>query len=183
MRARATWIASATSVVESRERVRGQADGLLQVTVPISFGLGLVAPLMPEFRRKHPGVRLELRLEDRLLDLALEGMDVAIRVAGLTPESTSLIAHLLVTFRRVLVAAPEYLKRKGEPKTPEALTKHDLLGHPVEPWALANDTHSGQRHSPCRAAGRSPHSRSHRRLAYSTEPGFVGRESAESARH
>jgi DNA-binding transcriptional LysR family regulator len=111
---------------------RGEVtDGLLQVTAPVSFGLGRVVPHLRTLMTKHPGLRLDLRLEDRVLDLALEGVDVAIRVGSAPPQSTALVAHRLMTFRRVIVASPDYLKRKGEPKTPEALAKHDALTYPA----------------------------------------------------
>ena len=117
-------------------------DGLLQVSAPVSFGLARVVPHMHALMSKHPGVRIDLRLEDRLIDLAFDGMDVAIRVGGTPPESTDVIAHPLFAFRRVLVASPGYLKRNGEPKTPEAIAKHDALsygvGTPFDSWALSD---------------------------------------------
>jgi DNA-binding transcriptional LysR family regulator len=86
---------------------------------------------------------VDLRLEDRLLDLALEGVDVAIRVGGAPPDTANLVANPLMSFRRRLVAAPAYLKRKGEPKTPEALAKHDALTHSgslaPDVWILRDD--------------------------------------------
>jgi DNA-binding transcriptional LysR family regulator len=85
-------------------------------------------------------VRLDLRLEDRLIDLVIDGVDVAIRVGSAPPDSADLVAHRLMSFRRVLVASPAYLKRAGEPKTPEALAKHDALafagGTVTDRWTL-----------------------------------------------
>ena len=107
----------------------GAVDGPLQVTAPVTFGLARVAPHMQSLMRKHPQLRLDLRLEDRLIDLALEGVDVAIRVGMPLPVSTELIAQPLSSFQRVLVAAPRYVKRAGEPRTPEALAKHATLGY------------------------------------------------------
>ncbi len=69
-------------------------------------------------------------------------MDVAIRVGSAPPDSTELVAHRLFSFRRVVVAAPAYLKRRGEPKTPEALARHQALtyldGPGAERWRLVN---------------------------------------------
>ena len=107
----------------------GAVDGPLQVTAPVTFGLARVTPHMQSLMRKHPQLRLDLRLEDRLIDLALEGVDVAIRVGMPLPVSTELIAQSLSSFQRVLVAAPRYVKRAGEPRTPEALAKHATLGY------------------------------------------------------
>jgi DNA-binding transcriptional LysR family regulator len=86
-------------------------------------------PEMPAFAAKHPELRVDLRLEDRRIDLVLEGVDIAIRVGIAPPESTEIIAHRLAEFRRIVVAAPSYLRRRGTPKTPEALAGHDVLSH------------------------------------------------------
>jgi DNA-binding transcriptional LysR family regulator len=98
--------------------------------------------------RRYPGLRIDLTLEDRMIDLALEGADVAIRVGAAPPDSTSLIAHELSSFRRILVASPDYLKRRGEPRTPEALAKHDVLSFSARAWAdvwgLANEHREAQ---------------------------------------
>ena len=119
-----------------------KVEGLLQITAPVTFGLLRVVPEMLPFMAKHPGLRVDLRLEDRLLDLALEGVDVAIRVGSTPLQSTEVIAHELFSFRRVVVASRDYLKRKGEPKTPESLAKHDCLTYPAgdlaDHWTLSS---------------------------------------------
>ena len=113
--------------VEDAGRVgRGDGvDGPLQVSASVTFGLARVVPHLHTLVARYP----DLRLDDRLLDLALEGVDVAIRVGSAPPDSADVVASPLMSFRRVLVASPAYLKRKGEPKTPEALAKHDALAH------------------------------------------------------
>ena len=92
---------------------------------------------------KHSGLCVDLRLEDRLLDLALEGVDVAIRVGNPPAPTADIVAHPLASFRRLLVASPAYLKRRGEPKTPEALAKHDALTYAVpglaDMWTLLDE--------------------------------------------
>jgi DNA-binding transcriptional LysR family regulator len=122
---------------------RGDAvDGSLHVTAPVTFGLARVAPLMGALMVKHPGLRIDLRLDDRVVDLALEGIDVAIRVGVAPPNTTELVAQGLCSFHRVLVASPAYLKRKGVPKSPEALAKHDALNYPLgiapDGWTLTD---------------------------------------------
>jgi DNA-binding transcriptional LysR family regulator len=118
-------------------------EGLLSVSAPVTFGLALVVPELSSFMSAHPGLRVDLRLEDRLIDLALEGVDVAIRVGAVLPDRTDLVAHELMSFRRVMVAAPAYLERRGEPKTPEALAKHDALTYAVpglaDMWTLLDE--------------------------------------------
>jgi len=107
---------------------RSPFAGLLTVSVPITFGMEKVVPHVSALMSRHPGLRIDLQMEDRLIDLAQDGVDVAIRV-GAAPDSPELIAHRLATFRRVLVAAPAYLRRRGEPASPEALANHDGLNH------------------------------------------------------
>jgi DNA-binding transcriptional LysR family regulator len=106
---------------------QGELDGLLRINAPVTFGLACVAPHLRGLMTRHPGLLLELQLEDRLVDIAPEGFDVAIRVGRQPPESTELIAHEIVTYGRQLVASPEYLKKRGVPRRPEALAKHDGL--------------------------------------------------------
>ena len=130
--------------VEEAQAIGGtEIEGILRVNAPVTFGLACVLPTLHALLRKHPGLRLDLRLEDRFADLVLEGFDVAIRVGSAPPESTQLVAHRLVSYRRVLVAAPAYLKRRGEPKTAEALARHDGLtyatGDAADSWTLAGD--------------------------------------------
>ncbi len=115
-------------------------DGPLQITAPVTFGLDRVVPHVSALMAKNPRLRVDLRLEDRLLDLALEGVDVAIRVGKAPIATADIIAHPLGSFRRLLVASPAYLKRRGQPKTPEALAKHDALTYTVpgvaDAWTL-----------------------------------------------
>ena len=132
-------------VEEAQATGRGTShDGPLQITAPVTFGLERVVPHMAGLMTKHPGLRLDLRLEDRLLDLALEGVDVAIRVGNPPAPTADIVAHPLASFRRLLVASPAYLKRRGEPKSPEALAKHDALTYPVaglaDRWTLLDES-------------------------------------------
>jgi DNA-binding transcriptional LysR family regulator len=128
-------------VEEAQATGRGTShEGPLQITAPVTFGLERVVPHVAGLMTKHPGLRLDLRLEDRLLDLALEGVDVAIRVGNPPAPTADVVAHPLASFRRLMVASPAYLRRRGEPKTPEALAKHDALTYPVvglaDMWTL-----------------------------------------------
>jgi DNA-binding transcriptional LysR family regulator len=120
----------------------GALDGILKVSAPVTFGLARVVPHVRALMAAHPGLRVDLRIEDRLVDLVLEDVDVAVRVGGRIPESTELVAHPLSSFRRVVVAAPAYVKRKGVPRTPEALAKHDALtysaGAGSDVWTLSS---------------------------------------------
>lgn len=129
-------------VDEARALARGETiAGPLRVSAPITFGLAFLTPRLRTLRRRHPGLRLDLSLEDRLVDLALEGVDVAIRVGGRAPDSVDLVAHEIHAFRRVLVASPTYLKKRGAPRSPEALVKHEVLAYPMpygDVWTLTD---------------------------------------------
>ena len=102
-----------------------KATGHLRVTAPAGFGRRHVAPLLPLYRTRHPEVTVSLNLSDRLVDLAGEGYDCAIRVGDL-PDS-SLVSVRVADNRRLCVATPEYLRRRGTPTHPGELTQHDCL--------------------------------------------------------
>ncbi|MET4576927.1 LysR family transcriptional regulator [Ottowia thiooxydans] len=102
-----------------------QASGHLRITAPAGFGRRHVAPLVPEFYAQHPRLRISLNLSDRVIDLAGEGYDCAVRVGDL-PDS-SLISVRLADNRRVCVATPDYLLRHGTPLHPRDLAQHHCL--------------------------------------------------------
>ncbi|OOG23632.1 LysR family transcriptional regulator [Thioalkalivibrio denitrificans] len=96
--------------------------GPLRVAAPMSFGLLHLGPALFPFLREHPGIRLDLDLNDRMVDLVGEGYDMAIRI-GQLPDST-LVARRLVSTRNVLVASPEYARAHGLPAHVEDLSRH-----------------------------------------------------------
>ena len=102
-----------------------KATGHLRITAPAGFGRRHVAPLVPRFRTEHPDVTISLNLSDRVVDLAGEGFDCAVRVGDL-PDS-SLISVRLADNRRLCVATPEYLRRCGTPAHPSELSRFDCL--------------------------------------------------------
>ena len=102
-----------------------RASGHLRLTAPAGFGRRHVAPLVPRFRALHPEVVISLNLSDRVIDLAGEGFDCAVRVGDL-PDS-SLVSVRIAENRRLCVAAPEYLQRRGVPRHPSELAQHDCL--------------------------------------------------------
>ena len=102
-----------------------RATGHLRITAPAGFGRRHVAPLVPRFRDLHPDVTVSLNLSDRVVDLAGEGYDCAVRVGDL-PDS-SLVSVRLADNRRLCVAAPAYLARRGTPRHPSELVQHDCL--------------------------------------------------------
>jgi DNA-binding transcriptional LysR family regulator len=102
-----------------------KASGHLRVTAPAGFGRRHVAPLVPRFRELHADVSISLNLSDRVVDLAGEGFDCAVRVGDM-PDS-SLISVRLADNRRLCVATPRYLKQHGTPAHPGELAKFDCL--------------------------------------------------------
>ena len=99
--------------------------GELAVTAPILFGRLHVLPLVTEFLRQFPDVSVRLMLLDRPVDLIEERLDVAIRIGPL-PDSSA-IATRLGHLRRVIVASPAYLKRRGAPARPNDIASHDVI--------------------------------------------------------
>ncbi len=131
-------------IADAHSMSRGEAgDGILQVSAPVTFGMARVVPYMGSLIVKHPELRVGLRLEDRLVDLVVDGVDVAIRVGGSIPNTGDVVGHTLCSLRRILVASPKYLKRRGTPATVEVLAKHDALAHELgdkgETFVLVND--------------------------------------------
>jgi DNA-binding transcriptional LysR family regulator len=102
-----------------------KASGHLRVTAPAGFGRRHVAPLVPHFRELHPEVTISLNLSDRVVDIAGEGYDCAVRVGDL-PDS-SLVSVRLADNRRLCVATPRYLQQHGTPRHPSELVKFDCL--------------------------------------------------------
>jgi DNA-binding transcriptional LysR family regulator len=102
-----------------------KASGHLRVTAPGGFGRRHVAPLVPDFVAQHPEVSLSLNLSDRVVDIANEGYDCAIRVGDM-PDS-NLVSLRLADNRRQCVAAPAYLEKAGVPKAPADLARHCCL--------------------------------------------------------
>lgn len=99
--------------------------GLLRVNLPMSFGLGYVAPLLPELLALCPELRVDLTFNDRTIDLLEEEVDVAIRIGNLA--DSTLTARRLAPVRPITCAAESYLRKAGVPLKPEDLRQHECL--------------------------------------------------------
>lgn len=100
-------------------------SGHLRISAPGGFGRRHVAPLVREFLSANPEVSCSLDLSDRLVDLANEGIDCAVRIGDMA--DSSLVSVKLAENRRVVVASPDYLELRGVPRTPEDLARHVCL--------------------------------------------------------
>ena len=117
-------VADAESIAGERG---GEPGGVLRLSAPLSFGIAHLSRLMPGFRARYPKLRLDIDLSDRLVDLAGEGIDVALRI-GREP-SPNLVARRIAPIRMVLCASPIYLKKRGTPKHPAELADHETLSY------------------------------------------------------
>ncbi|PKR90537.1 LysR family transcriptional regulator [Pleomorphomonas diazotrophica] len=108
------------------ETGRQAVSGRLRVSVPLSFGRRCVAPILLALARRHQGLSLEIDFSDRPVDLVEEGFDLSVRT-GRIGDSGSLMARLLMRQRMMLVAAPDYLERRGTPASLEDLALHDCI--------------------------------------------------------
>jgi DNA-binding transcriptional LysR family regulator len=104
----------------------GVASGRLYVSAPSLLGRMRLSPMLPTFLAEQTQVSIDLMLADRPIRLAEEGIDVALRIGPL--EDSGLIARKLDDIQLVVCAAPDYLRRRGEPATPDDLIVHDCLG-------------------------------------------------------
>ena len=129
---------------EARESVRpGRgASGLLVVSLPVSLGLARIGPSFPALLDQHPRLKLDLRFEDRFVDLLGDGIDVAIRAGVGPPDSPFIIARKLASVERVLCVAPEFLAKHAKISTVESLSNVPcvLQGPAPTQWSFLSTT-------------------------------------------
>jgi DNA-binding transcriptional LysR family regulator len=118
-------------VAEERATPRGR----IRVSVPLSFGLKRVAPLLLDFLRRYPEVGLDMDYSDRRANLIEEGIDLSIRIARRLEAGD--VARRIGSGRMLVVAAPDYLARHGRPQHPAELAHHECLGYTAGNGSLA----------------------------------------------
>ena len=120
--------------------------GTLRLSGPVTFGTEHLAPAVAQFMRKHPTVKLELELSDRIVDLVDEGFDAAVRIGAVRGQN--LVARRVGATRLVCCASPAYLATHGEPRAPDDLVSHACLLYQYAPqrdtWPFT-DKHGGER--------------------------------------
>ena len=99
--------------------------GLVRISVPMSFGLSHLAPIIPAFLATHPDVELDVEFYDKQVDVVIERFDLAVRIATLV--DSSLLVRRLCSVRILLVGAPAYFKKHGKPCHPRELVNHKAL--------------------------------------------------------
>ncbi|HUK59186.1 MAG TPA: LysR substrate-binding domain-containing protein [Stellaceae bacterium] len=117
--------------------------GRLRLDLPIVFGRLKIIPHLGAFEERYPGLRLEVSLTDRYVDLVEEGIDVAVRVGAL--DDSTLVARRLTHSQLCVYGAPSYLARRGRPSGPDDLAAHVRLPYMVRdtrvarPWYFRRD--------------------------------------------
>jgi DNA-binding transcriptional LysR family regulator len=120
------------------EGERTRPTGRLAVSAPLGFGRLHVSPIMSAYLQRYPEVTGELRLTDRMVNLVEDGIDLAVRIGHLA--DSSLVARHVGEMRRIVVASAAYLKARGEPKTPAAITSHTTIQFGASPdWRFVED--------------------------------------------
>ena len=127
------------------EAIAGQnsakPSGQLRISAPVSFGISKLSQWLPGFVARHPDLKLDIDLSDRLVDLANDGVDVAVRI-GRQAASTNVISKRLGNISLVICASPAYLKRRGTPTKPQELSEHQTTSYSYlatgDSWTLTN---------------------------------------------
>jgi DNA-binding transcriptional LysR family regulator len=104
----------------------GQSSGRLRLSVPRSAIPSVVEAVLPTFRERHPHVLVDVVVEDRLVDIVAEGYDAGVRLSEII-QRDMVSVRVTKPFRFVVVGSPEYLARRGTPKRPEDLLRHECL--------------------------------------------------------
>lgn len=102
---------------------RGAAAGTIRISCTAAFGILHITRLVFAFQDRYPDIAIDLNLTDERIDLVREGVDIALRLAPLTDSSLKL--RSLGYSHRLLVASPDYLEKRGTPRTPQELIGHD----------------------------------------------------------
>jgi DNA-binding transcriptional LysR family regulator len=111
---------------------KGEVQGLLRISAPLSFGSTNVAPVLAELARRHPKLQVHAYYSDRFVDLIGEGFDAAIRIGYLA--DSSLVARRIAPMHARFVASPAYVAARGEPQTPDEIAHHEVLALTSETW-------------------------------------------------
>lgn len=115
------------SAEDELSHARERPQGRLSVDVPGPFGRHLLVPALPGFLARYPDLSVDIRINDRIVDLIAERVDVAVR--GGTVTDPNLVVRRAVGSQWITCAAPAYLERQGWPASPDELAAHRLIGY------------------------------------------------------
>src|SRR5262249_51386134 len=127
------WYANCQRILADVEQARADVNpgstprGRITVSVPVTLGLFHVIPRVNALLARYRELSIDVRLEDHPIDLVADPIDVVVRGGFQPPDSSSLISRPLLSFRRVVVAAPAYFRKHGVPHEPTALAGHACL--------------------------------------------------------
>lgn len=116
--------------------------GMLRVSAPLHWGRVVLSPLIARFSARYPAVKIQLMLADAIFDPVHDGLDVVLGVAP--PTGADMVATRILQSRRLVIASPDYIARRGAPKVPDDLLDHDCIrlfidGRPFDRWAFKVD--------------------------------------------
>lgn len=119
-------------------------SGRLRISAASDVAQKIVLPALVPLARKHPGLLLDIQVEDHIADMATQSIDLSIRSGWM--RDSSLVARKLADLHEVLVASPDYLQRYGTPQSPEDLRQHRIIGFKrfAEPTTLVCKSDTGQ---------------------------------------
>ena len=117
---------SAVEDAENAARGANRLSGVLRVALPTTYGARRIAPLLPAFLDRHPELKIDLMMSDRYENLIAEGAELALRVGE--QSDSGFLARKLESARRLFIAAPSYLARRGRPESLGDLAQHSLIG-------------------------------------------------------
>ena len=112
---------------EQIHELKENPKGPLKVSVPHSLGVNYLVKEIAAFAREYPDIHLDVSFDDRMVDIVSEGFDLVIRIGKL--NDSSLIAKRLAPCPFAVCASPEYLKKNGNPATPDDLAKHNVFAY------------------------------------------------------
>lgn len=115
----------AEEIEQAAKAARTEPAGTLRIAASFPIGLHVIAPVLPQFRRLHPKVNIDLRLSDHMVDLIEGGFDVAVRIGDLS--DSRLLSRRLLPHRLCCYASPEYLAGRSPPTHPDQLEEHDTV--------------------------------------------------------
>ena len=120
---------AAADLEEAEDAARGidSLRGTIRLAMPVKYGTRAVIPVLNNFLEHYPELHVEIRMSDERQNLVAAGIDIAIRMGTL--EDSTFGARRIASVPRILVASPEYLAKRGIPRSPEELASHDALIH------------------------------------------------------